>query len=68
MLLFVNSVADILFLLFIATLFSIYLAAITDTMARRLGLSRGFGLLIALLLTFVMVGAVSLLIVPPVVI
>ena len=67
MLLFVNSVADILFLLFIATLFSIYLAAITDTMARRLGLSRGFGLLIALLLTFVMVGAVSLLIVPPVV-
>lgn len=68
MLLFVNSVADILFLLFISTLFSIYLAAITDTMARRLGLSRGLGLLIALLLTFVMVGAVSLLIVPPVVI
>ncbi len=67
MLLFVNSVADILFLFFLAILFSIYLAALTDFSTRRLGLSRGLGIVLTLLVTTVVVTLVGLLIVPPVI-
>ncbi len=67
LLLFVNSVAEILFLVFIATLFAIYLGSLTDFLGRRLGLGRGLGVTIALLGTVVVVGLVGLLIVPPVV-
>ncbi len=63
---FVNRVADILFLLFVATLFAIYLAAITDFVSHRLGVGRGLGLLLALLTTFVLLGLMALLIVPAV--
>jgi len=67
LLLFVYAVAEILFLLFVAALFAIYLASITDFLSRRLGLGRGLGLVGALLITVLTVGLVGLLIVPPVV-
>lgn len=67
LLLFVYAVADVLFLLFVAALFAIYLAAVTDFLSRRLGIGRGLGLIVALLVTALTIGLVGLLIVPPVV-
>ncbi len=67
MLLFLESVAEILFLLFISTLFGIYLASFTDLLTRRLGVGRGLGLVLAMLGTLFVLGLVALLIVPPVV-
>lgn len=67
LLLFFNSVAEILLLLFIASLFAVYLASLTDFFVRRLGFSRRLGLTMALLATAVLVGLIGLLIVPPVV-
>ena len=46
LLLFLYSIAEILLLLFIAILFSLYLGAITDTLQVRLGVPRGLGLLL----------------------
>jgi predicted PurR-regulated permease PerM len=66
LLLFVYSVAEILLLLFIAVLFSLYLGAITDTLQRRLSLPRPLGLLAAILLTLAGVTGIVYLIVPPV--
>lgn len=59
--------AEILLLLFIAVLFSVYLASVTDFFSRRLGFARGLGLAVALLSTLVIIGLIGLLIVPPVV-
>ncbi len=50
-----------------ATLFAVYLAALTDVLAGRVGLPRGLGVTVALLGSIVTVGLVGLLIVPPVV-
>jgi predicted PurR-regulated permease PerM len=65
-LLFVYSIAEILLLLFLAVLFALYLGAITEELQRRLGVPRGMGLTLALLLTAGVVGGVGYLIVPPV--
>ncbi len=68
LLLFLYNIAEILLLLFIAILFSIYLSAITDALQRRLHAPRVAGLLMALLLTGVGVFGIGYLIVPPVLI
>jgi predicted PurR-regulated permease PerM len=66
LLLFIYSIAEILLLLFLAVLFSLYLGAITEELQRRLGVPRGMGLTLALLLTAAAVGGVGYLMVPPV--
>jgi predicted PurR-regulated permease PerM len=66
LLLFLYSIAEILLLLFLATLFSLYLGAITDALQRRLAVPRRIGLTIALLLTIAIVGGAGYLMVPPV--
>ncbi len=66
LLLFIYSVAEILLLLFIAVLFSLYLGAITDTLQRRLAMPRPFGLLVAILISMGAAVGIGALIVPPV--
>ncbi len=66
LLLFVYSIAEILLLLFIAVLFSLYLGAITDTLQRRFAVPRPVGLLMALVLTTAGIVGIGYLIVPPV--
>ncbi|MGH7576380.1 MAG: AI-2E family transporter [Longimicrobiales bacterium] len=65
LLLFLYSIAEIVLLLFIAILFSLYLGAITDLLQKRLGMPRGVGLVTGLLLTVIAVVAIGSLIVPP---
>lgn len=65
-LLFVYSVAEVLLLFFIASLFSLYLGAVTDFLEHRLRLPRGWGLLLAVLLTLAGMVGVGWLIIPPV--
>jgi predicted PurR-regulated permease PerM len=65
LLLFVYSIAQILLLLFLAVLFSLYLGAITDTLQRRLGAPRRLGLTLALLITLAVVVGAGYLMVPP---
>jgi len=67
LLLFVNSIAELLVLLFVAALFSVYLSALIDIFSRRLHVGRGVGLLLALFTTVLVIGFVGLLIVPPVI-
>ncbi len=67
LLLFLYSVAEILLLLFIAVLFSLYLGAITDILQRRLNSPRSVGLTAAIILTVLIVVGLGALIVPPVV-
>jgi len=67
LLLFLQKVAEILLLLFIAVLFGIYLGAIIDWLQRKLAIPRIVGLLIALTLTIIATAGVFMLIVPPVV-
>lgn len=66
LLLLMYSLAEILLLLFIAILFSLYLGAITDYLQRRLAIPRTLGLLVALGITGVGVWGVGALIIPPV--
>ncbi len=66
LLLFVYSIAEILLLLFIAVLFSLYLGAITDMLQRRLAIPRPLGLTLAILLTIAGAAGTTYLIVPPV--
>jgi len=65
LLLFMYSVADVLLLFFIAILFGVYLAALTDTFQRRLGVPRWVGLLGGLVITALAVTGIGFLIVPP---
>ena len=65
LLLFMYSVADVLLLFFIAILFGVYLAALTDTLQRRLGVPRWVGILGALLVTGLAATGIGFLIVPP---
>jgi predicted PurR-regulated permease PerM len=62
---FMYSVAEVLLLFFIAILFGVYLAWITDVLQRRLGLPRWAGMLGALILTGIAVTGIGFLIVPP---
>ena len=64
-LLFLYHIAEVLLLLFIAVLFAIYLSALIETMQRKLGVPRGAGLAIALLVTAVGLTGITLLIIPP---
>jgi predicted PurR-regulated permease PerM len=66
LLLFLYSVAEVLLLLFIAVLFSVYLSAITDSLQKRLAIPRVAGLLIAVIFTALMMTGIIYLIVPPV--
>ena len=66
LLLFVYRIAEILLLLFIAVLFSLYLGAITDWLQRRLSIPRPLGITLAILITAAGVTGVVYLIVPPV--
>ncbi|MGH7459845.1 MAG: AI-2E family transporter [Pseudomonas sp.] len=67
LLLFVYSVAEILLLLFVAILFSIYLSWITEIFQRRLGAPRWLGLIAALALTTLAVVGIGALMIPPLV-
>src|SRR5687768_4369160 len=66
LLLFVYSVAEVLLLLFVATLFSLYLGGIIDFLQHRYRAPRIAGLLAALVLTALLVTAVGWLVLPPV--
>lgn len=63
---FLYSVSDVVFLLFIAVLFALYLSAITDFLQLRFGVPRATGMLVAVLFTLVASTVVVWLIVPPV--
>ncbi|HEX8395749.1 MAG TPA: AI-2E family transporter [Longimicrobium sp.] len=63
---FLFSVAEVMLLLFVAALFSLYLAAISDVLEEKLRLPRALGILSALLLTGIAVTVITWLIVPPV--
>jgi predicted PurR-regulated permease PerM len=66
LLLFVYSVAEVLFLFFIAALFSLYLGAITDFLEERLHIRRGLGIAIAMIATLLALVGIGALIIPPV--
>ena len=67
LLLFVYSVAEILLLFFVAIIFAIYLAWITEIFQRRLGAPRWLGLLAALTITILGVTGIGWLMIPPLV-
>src|SRR5688572_29725796 len=67
LLLFVYSVAEILLLFFVAIIFAIYLAWITEIFQRRLGAPRWLGLLAALTITVLGVTSIGMLMIPPLV-
>jgi len=67
LLLFVNSIAGLLLLVFVSALFAVYLNTLIDSLTRRLSVSRGLGLVLALLTTVLVIGLVGLLIVPAVI-
>ncbi|HYH80889.1 MAG TPA: AI-2E family transporter, partial [Longimicrobium sp.] len=66
LLLFVYSVADVLLMVFVAALFSLYLGAIADFLQARTNMARGLGLAIAMVITILLVGGIGWLVVPPV--
>jgi predicted PurR-regulated permease PerM len=66
LLLFAASIRNILLLVFISALFSLYLGAITDYLKRRFQLPRVWGLAVAVVVTLAALGVVVGLIVPPV--
>ena len=66
LLLFVHSVADVLLMVFVAALFSLYLGGIADFLQARTNMPRGLGLACAMLLTILLAATVGLLVVPPV--
>jgi predicted PurR-regulated permease PerM len=63
---FVYSVAEVLLLLFIATLFSLYLGAITDYLEDRVRVPRPVGLVGAVLFSLALAVGIGWLVVPPV--
>jgi predicted PurR-regulated permease PerM len=62
-----GTVADVLLLLFLAVLLSLYLGAVADAITRRTRLPRRVSLLVAVVLTTAGVGGLVWLLVPPVV-
>ena len=64
LLLFLYSVRDLLLLLFLSVLFSVFLGAQTDWFQRRLALPRPAGILLSVLTTLVVLGGVGVLLVP----
>lgn len=61
------KVADLLLLLFVAVLLSMYLGAVTDFLVQRLSFPRGVAFTAAVLLTLAAIGGLGALLVPPVV-
>jgi predicted PurR-regulated permease PerM len=66
LLLFVYSVADVLLMVFVAALFSLYLGGIADFLQARTNMPRALGLACAMLLTILLAVGVGMLVVPPV--
>ncbi len=66
LLLFVYSVADVLLMVFVAALFSLYLGGIADFLQARTNMPRGLGLAIAMVLTILLAAGIGMLVVPPV--
>src|SRR3954447_20693095 len=66
LLLFVYSVADVLLMVFVAALFSLYLGAIADFLQARMNMPRGLGLACAMLFTVLLATGVGYMVVPPV--
>jgi predicted PurR-regulated permease PerM len=66
LLLFVYSVADVLLMVFVAALFSLYLGGIADFLQARTNMRRGLGLAIAMVLTILLAAGIAWLVVPPV--
>ena len=66
-LLFVYRIADLLLLVFIATLAAVYLSAVTDAAVRWARLPRPVALALAILATLVALAAVAALVAPPVI-
>jgi predicted PurR-regulated permease PerM len=65
LLLFIYSTAEVLLLVFISILISIYLSAITELLQRRLGIPRSVGTLSAIIVTLIAIAGIGLLIIPP---
>ena len=65
LLVFLFKVAEVLLLFFIAILFGVYLAWITEILQRRLGLPRWAGIIGALLITAAAATGLGFLIIPP---
>ncbi|HEX7121177.1 MAG TPA: AI-2E family transporter, partial [Gemmatimonadaceae bacterium] len=61
------KVADILLILFVAVLLSMYLGSVTDFLVSRLSFPRGVAFTAAVLLTLGAIGALGAVLVPPVV-
>ncbi|HET7230766.1 MAG TPA: AI-2E family transporter [Longimicrobium sp.] len=66
LLLFVYSVADVLLMVFVAALFSLYLGGIADFLQGRFNMPRGLGLAVAMVITILLAAGVVRLVVPPV--
>lgn len=66
LLLFVYSVADVLLMVFVAALFSLYLGGIADFLQERVNMPRSLGLICAFLFTLLLAAGVGMLVVPPV--
>ena len=66
LLLFVYSVADVLLMVFVAALFSLYLGGIADFLQARINMPRGVGLACAVLFTVLLATGIGFLVVPPV--
>ena len=64
---FVIRVVEVLLLVFIAVLCTVYLSAITDLLERRFHLARWLGLTAAVLATLAAVVGIGALLVPPVI-
>ncbi|HEX8906856.1 MAG TPA: AI-2E family transporter [Longimicrobiaceae bacterium] len=66
LLLFVYSVADVLLMVFVAALFSLYLGGIADFLQARMNMPRGLGLACAVVFTALLATGVGYMVVPPV--
>jgi predicted PurR-regulated permease PerM len=62
-----GNITDVLLLLFLAVLLSLFLGAVADKITRRTHMPRKFALIIAVLLTLAAIGGLVWLLVPPVV-
>lgn len=59
--------ADLFLLVFIASLFAVYLGAATDAIVKRMRVSRPFALTLVFLGTFIAIGALAMTLIPPIV-
>jgi len=62
-----GKAADIFLLVFIASLFAVYLGAVTDEIVKRLPVSRPFAFAIAIFFTLALITALGATLIPPLV-